>query len=131
MIYALDSNVVIHAMKGMGNVAAKLARVSPDQITIPAVVAYELKFGALRSGNPAGRRRDLERLLEAVRVLPFDEACAEHAADLRFQLEQAGKSIGPMDVLIAGTALANGARLVTHNLREFERVPGLKAEDWY
>jgi tRNA(fMet)-specific endonuclease VapC len=131
LIYALDSNVVIHAMKGMGRVASGLARMAPEQIAIPAVVVYELEFGTLRSGNPARRQRDLERLLGAISVLPLDDRAAARSAKLRYQLEQSGTAIGPMDVLIAGTALANGARLVTHNAREFARVPGLEVEDWY
>ena len=118
-------------MKGMGQVASGLARMAPEQIAIPAVVVYELEFGTLRSGNPARRQRDLERLLGAISVLPLDDRAAARSAKLRYQLEQSGTAIGPMDVLIAGTALANGARLVTHNAREFARVPGLEVEDWY
>ena len=122
---------MIHAMKGMGNVAARLARSSPADIAIPAVVVYELEFGTLRSGDPTRRKRDLERLIGAVAILPFDDRAAQRAARLRYDLEKVGMAIGPLDVLIAGTALAYGAKLITHNIREFERVPGLEVEDWF
>ena len=131
MIFALDSTVVIHALKGMGQVGARLARMRPADVAIPAVVVYELEFGALRSGDPARRQRDLERLIGALSILPFDDRAAGRAARLRYDLEQSGKAIGPIDALIAGTALAHGAKLVTHNTREFARVPGLQIDDWF
>jgi tRNA(fMet)-specific endonuclease VapC len=131
LIFALDSNVVIHALKGMGRVGARLSRMSPADIAIPAVVVYELEFGTLRSGDPARRQRDLERLIGALSILPFDDRAASRAARLRYELEQSGVAMGPMDALIAGTALAHGAKLITHNTREFERVPGLQTEDWF
>ena len=118
-------------MKGMGNVAARLARASPADIAIPAVVVYELELGTLRASDPQRRKRDLERLIGVVEILPFDDRAAGRAARLRFDLEKAGMAIGPLDVLIAGTALAHGAKLITHNTREFERVPGLEVEDWF
>jgi tRNA(fMet)-specific endonuclease VapC len=130
-MFALDTNVVIHAMKGIGRVAERLARTNPDEIAIPAVVLYELEFAALRSGDPPRRQRDLERLIAAMTVLPFDDRAAARTTSLRYDLEKSGLSIGPTDALIAGTALAHGARLVTHNTKEFARVPGLHLDDWY
>jgi tRNA(fMet)-specific endonuclease VapC len=131
LIFALDSNVVIHAMKGLGRVAARLARMSPAEISIPAVVVYELEFGTLRSSDPQRRRKDLERLLGAISILPFDDRAASLAARLRYDLGQSDIAIGPLDVLIAGTVLAHGAKLISHNTREFARVPGLQIEDWF
>ena len=64
-------------------------------------------------------------------MLPFDHAAARRAAELDASLSAAGTPIGPMDTLIAGSALALHATLVTHNVREFRRVKGLKIEDWY
>jgi len=61
----------------------------------------------------------------------FDEKSAEQAARIRRHLEKAGKKVGPLDILIAGTAQANGAVLVTNNVKEFSRVPGLEVEDWF
>jgi tRNA(fMet)-specific endonuclease VapC len=131
LIFALDSNVVIHAMKGAGRVAARLARMSPTEIAIPAVVVYELEFGTMRSNDPERRRKELERLLGAISILPFDDRAASLAAKLRYDLEQSGIAIGPIDTLIAGTVLAHGAKLISHNTREFAKVPGLQIEDWF
>ena len=118
-------------MKGMGRVAYRLARMSPAEIAIPAVVVYELEFGALGCGDPARRRRELKRLTGAVSILAFDDRAADCAARLRYDLGQSDTAIGPMDLLIAATALAYGTKLVTHNTREFGRVPGLQVEDWF
>ena len=103
----------------------------PSDLAVPAVVAYELEAGTLRSRNPVLRRRELERLLSFLPILPFDLRAANRAARVRFELEKTGEKIGPLDTLIAGTVLAYGATLVTHNTREFSRVPGLQLEDWF
>lgn len=74
---------------------------------------------------------ELVRLFtEPFECLPFDAVCAEHAGEIRAQLSASGAPIGPYDVLIAATARANRLTLVTHNLREFQRVVGVKLEDW-
>jgi tRNA(fMet)-specific endonuclease VapC len=131
LIVALDSNAIIHAMKGMGRVGGRLAQMSPADVTIPAVVVYELEFGTLRSAHPAPRKKDLDRLIGVLSILPFDNRAAGFAARIRFELEQSGASIGPIDLLIAGTVMAHGAKLITHNTKEFARVPGLAVEDWF
>lgn len=91
---------------------------------------YEIEYGTLRSRFPANRRNELEKGLRNVRHLPFDTEAAMAAARIRVELEKAGTVIGPMDLLIAGTALSVGAVLATNNAREFERVPGLRVADW-
>ena len=130
-MYALDTNALIHAMKGMGQVKQRIQEHHPGDLAVPAIVAYELEVGTLRCANPPARRRDLQRVLSVVHVLAFDRLTAEHAARVRSHLEAAGEAIGPLDALIAGTALAHGATLITHNTNEFCRVPGLIVEDWY
>jgi tRNA(fMet)-specific endonuclease VapC len=127
----LDTNTLIHFFKGMGSVADRMVQVPPEEIGIPAVVVYELEVGLAKSPAIQRRREQLADLFEQVRVLPFGRAQARAAAELRTKLEQLGLSIGPLDTLIAGTALAAPATLVTHNTREFERVPDLTVEDWY
>jgi tRNA(fMet)-specific endonuclease VapC len=115
-------------------VAEHLLGVSPRDIGIPAVVLYELyelELGIARSGQPRRRRGQLDALLAAVSILPFDRNAARHTAELRVMLESAGKPIGPMDTLIAGTALASRCVLVTHSGSEFSRVKGLSLADWY
>lgn len=130
-MYALDTNTVSYFLKGRGRVADRLLAESPAQVGLPSVVLYELVYGAARSEAPADLKARLELLLRTLRILQFGEAEARAAAGIRADLEAVGKPIGPVDVLIAATALAHSATLVTHNVREFRRVKGLRVEDWY
>lgn len=130
-MYLLDTNTVIYYFKNLGQVADRLLSHSPDQIAIPAVVVYELETGIAKSTQPEKRRAQLDTLLRTVAIWPFALAEAQATATLRATLEKAGQPLGPMDYLIAGTALAHQAILVTHNTREFSRAPGLLCEDWY
>lgn len=131
MKYALDTNTLIYYFKGMGDVSTYLLAQLPTSIYIPVIVLYELETGLLKSDSPQKRRQQLQELLSVVEALPFDEKVAQVAAQVRADLEKRGKPIGPLDVLIAGTALANGCTLVTRNLAEFERVQGLSVENWF
>jgi tRNA(fMet)-specific endonuclease VapC len=128
---ALDTNTLIYFFKGVGHVADHFRSATPREIAIPSVVLYELEVGIGRGPQAETRRQALGHLLQLVRVLPFDENSARAAAETRIHLEAAGASIGPLDTLIAGTALGYSATLVTHNTREFDRVPGLCVIDWY
>ena len=130
-MFVLDTNTLIYFFKGQGRVAAHLLGVSPREIGIPAVVLYELELGIARSSQPRKRRGQLDAMLAVVSILPFDREAARHAAELRATLDAAGKPIGPMDTLIAATALAARSVLVTHNTGEFSRVKGLHLADWY
>lgn len=127
----VDTNTVIYYFKGVGRVAQRLLARSPSEVMIPAVVLYELEVGTLRSSSPGKRRNQLREFLEYVGVVPFGAPEAIAAAQLRADLEEDGLGIGPLDTLIAGTALANSAVLVTHNVEEFSRVKGLRIEDWF
>lgn len=130
MTWALDSDAVSHAMRGEGGVAGRLRELGPRSIAMPSMVVYEINFGLRK----AGRRKQLESFaawVRAVTVLDFDVDAADHAASIRVQLESIGRPIGPLDVLIAATARRHGCTLVTHNTREFARVPDLRLEDWY
>ena len=129
-MFAIDTNSLIYFFKGMGRVADRLLATAPVEIGIPTVVLYELEVGIAKSSSPTKRRAQLQNLLRCVYLLPFDRSAAESSARVRAGLEQAGTPIGPMDTLIAGTALAAGAVLVSHNVQEFRRVPGLQVVDW-
>lgn len=131
MKYALDTNTLIYYFKGMGSVADRLLAQAPSDICIPTVVLYELETGIAKSNAPQKRRAQLQAVLDVVQVLPFDEPSAHTTAQLRATLEQQGQMIGLLDILIAGTALTAGCTLVTRNLKEFQRVPGLLVENWY
>ena len=123
-MFALDANAVIHALKGKGRVRQRIESIHPNELALPAIVAYELEFGTLGSRTVKARREGIESLLRILTILPFEERAATHSATLRAGLEKRGEFIGPLDLLIAGTVLANGAILVTHNTQEFRRVPG-------
>lgn len=130
-MHVLDTNSVVFFFKGEGRVADRLLERKPSEVALPAVVLYELEVGVLRSKAPARRRTQLDTLLAVMRVLPFGPDEARVAARIRATLEPRGSGIGPLDTLIAATALANRGTLVTHNVREFRRVAGLNVEDWY
>ena len=130
-MWALDSNTLIYFFKGRGRVAEELLARAPQDIGIPAVVLFELRVGIAKSDKPGERSEQLARLTAVTRLLPFGAREAQAAADLRADLERAGEPIGPYDTLIAGTALAHGATLVTRNTREFARVKDLRLENWY
>lgn len=100
-------------------------------IAVPTVVVYELKTRIAKSKDAAKPCGQFDQRPQVVAVLPFGVEEAKAAAELRARLEQAGTPIGPMDTLIAGTALAHRGVLVTRNVREFGRVPGLHVQDWY
>jgi tRNA(fMet)-specific endonuclease VapC len=131
MLFVLDTNTVIDYFRGRGKVAERLLAVTPEDIAVPAIVAYELWVGVLGSQNPKRREAQYEQFLSAVTVIPFDSAISRRAAELRHALERRGESVGPLDTLIAGTALACAATLVTRNVREFGRIAGLKVVNWH
>ena len=131
MKYALDTNTLIYFFKGMGKVDQKLLAKMPGEVLIPAVVLYELETGIAKSQAPAKRRDQLNELLKVIQVIPFDATSARIAADLRADLEQQGRMIGPLDNLIAASAIAAGAILVTRNVSEFSRIAGLAVENWF
>jgi tRNA(fMet)-specific endonuclease VapC len=130
-VLALDTNTLIYYFKGMGKVGEHLLSAAPGDVAIPAVVLYELEVGLAQSAQPAKRKRALDAILESVQILPFDAGAARASASTRVALERAGTPIGPLDLLIAGTVLARGAILVTHNTAEFARVPGIRLADWF
>jgi tRNA(fMet)-specific endonuclease VapC len=100
-------------------------------IAISSIALYELRYGAAKSARPErNARRILDFLSGPVDVLPFADADAEEAGDIRAALERAGTPIGPYDILIAAQARQRDALLVTANEREFAHVPRLKVEDW-
>jgi len=102
----------------------------PNQVTMPSVVVRELWRSAVGSGSRK-LMRAVEALLSTCGVLSFDLEAARFAAELDVTLSRAGTPIGPADLQIAATVLAHGCTLVTHNTREFSRVPGLRLVDWY
>jgi tRNA(fMet)-specific endonuclease VapC len=130
-MYVLDTNTLIYFFKGMGNVSHRLLREPPQRIGIPAIVLFELEVGIAKSSLPRKRIKQLRELTSLVSVFPFGTNEARASALIRARLEAEGTPIGPYDILIAGTALAHNATLVTHNTLEFSRIKDLAIEDWY
>ena len=130
-MYILDTNTLIYFFKGMGNISSSLLKNPPNNISIPTIVLYELEVGIAKSAHPEKRIIQLRSLTSIVTILPFGIDEVRCAATIRADLEKQGTPIGPYDVLIAGTALANKGILVTHNTKEFERIQELQLEDWF
>jgi tRNA(fMet)-specific endonuclease VapC len=126
----LDTNVVIHFLKGEPGISTRIRSTDRSELALPAIVVYELEYGTLRSGMSARRRHRIDLGLGQIETVPFDAAAAAAVAKIRMFLEKQGALIGPMDLMIAGTALSRAALLVTNNTAEFSRVPGLRTEDW-
>jgi tRNA(fMet)-specific endonuclease VapC len=97
---------------------------------LSAVVVAELRYGAAKSTNPTNARTVQDRFLSLIGFVPFDQAAADAYGTIRAFLEKQGTPIGANDLLIGATAVANQLIIVTHNMREFMRVPGLLVEDW-
>lgn len=128
--YLLDTNILSAVARDPRGVAAQRMLASrPGQCCTSFVVAAAIRFGLKKSGS-ARLAENLERLLAVLDVLPLDAPVDAHYADIRLVLERAGTPIGPNDLLIAAHARALDCVLVSDNLREFERVPGLRVENW-
>ncbi|MFT7518424.1 MAG: tRNA(fMet)-specific endonuclease VapC [Kiritimatiellia bacterium] len=130
-MFVLDTNTVIYFFKGMGGVAERLLSTPPGEIGLPTVVLFELQTGIAKSTNGLRRRQQLDALVRSAVVLPFGVDEARAAAGVRAAMERGGTPIGPIDNLIAGTAIVQNGALVTRNVHEFNRVPGLSVENWF
>ncbi|EFI33181.1 PilT protein domain protein [Desulfonatronospira thiodismutans ASO3-1] len=130
-MYLLDTNTVIYFFKGQGRVPERLLAIAPGETTVSSITVYEIETGIAKSRQPERLRSNLDQFLSMVVVLPFQTHEAKRAARIRADLEESGMPIGPYDILIAATAVANARILVTRNVREFSRVQGLMVENWY
>jgi tRNA(fMet)-specific endonuclease VapC len=126
--FLLDTNAVIALMKANPRFIANIKKHPPSAIKVCSITLHELYFGACKSQR---RAENLERIARLnLEVLTFDEQDAFSAGEARAVLSAKGMPIGPLDVLIAGVALARKLILITNNTSEFQRVPGLKVRDW-
>ena len=131
MAFFLDTNICIYAVKGLyPAIGHRMQRLSPASIKIPSIVKAELLFGARKSRRREQTLEILDRLLFPFEIVPFGEAAAESYSQIRFDLERRGKLVGPNDLIVAATAMADRGTLVTHNVREFRRIKDLGVEDW-
>jgi tRNA(fMet)-specific endonuclease VapC len=131
MKYLLDTNICIYALKKrFPGIKKIMESLPPSDIAIPSIVKAELYYGAVKSRNSNKTISVLERFLSPFEIIPFGDKEIMTYANIRANLEKSGNIIGPNDLIIAATALARGAALVTHNTKEFARVEGLLIEDW-
>jgi len=131
MKYLLDTNACIRYLTGRSQaLRQRLDAAGEDEIALCSVVLAELCYGAAKSVSPGRVLEIQQRFVSRFRSLPFDDAAASIYGPIRADLERGGVPIGANDLLIAAIAVANGFALVTHNLGEFRRVPGLSVEDW-
>ncbi len=130
-MYLLDTNACIAVLNGSSPpLVARLQQHNPVNILLCSVVKAELVYGAYRSSRAADNLRLLDRFFEPFTSLPFDDDCCNVYGRIRSDLARLGTPIGPNDLLIAATAVANDVTLVTANSREFGRVAGLAVENW-
>lgn len=131
MIYMLDTNICIYAMKNKPEKVLRRFKEELDNgICISSITLAELEYGMKHSSDPAKNGVALLRFLLPMSVLPFGPDAASEYGEIRAYLQSKGTPIGPLDMLIAGHAKAENLVLVTNNVREFERVPGLHLENW-
>lgn len=128
--YMLDTNICIYTIKNKPQVVREAFNRHYGQLAISSVTLMELVYGAEKSAAPERNLAVVEGFAARLEVLDYDHLGAAHTAQLRAELARAGTPIGPYDQMIAGHARARGLVLVTNNLREFTRVPGLRVEDW-
>jgi tRNA(fMet)-specific endonuclease VapC len=128
--FMLDTNVCIHILRERPEALRLRMNSNADALSISTIVQMELLQGAALSMRTDHNRQEVERFCARLEVLVFGENAAAHAADIRAKLQNKGQSIGAYDSLIAGHARSLGLIVVTHNMREFTRVEGLRCEDW-
>jgi tRNA(fMet)-specific endonuclease VapC len=130
MRYLLDANIISNLVRfPKGVVCQKLDEVGHDKVFTSIIVSAEIKFGVEKNGS-AELASKVGAVLSRIPVLSLEAPADANYASIRAQLEKLRNTIGPNDLLIASHALALSAIMVTHNEREFSRVPGLKVENW-
>ncbi len=130
MRYLLDTNIVSDLVRNpQGRVSQHIRKVGEAKVCTSIIVAAELRYGASKKGSPR-LSAQLEVVLGALEVLPFEAPADVAYGELRARLEQTGRPIGANDLLIAAQALALGFTIVTDNEKEFDRVKGLPSDNW-
>jgi len=127
--FMLDADSVSYAIRGQGQVAARLLQHQPSELCVSSITLAELRFGAAAKRSQK-LRRSIRSFVKDVAVVPFDEAAADRFAVVAAALARRGEPIGSFDTLVAAHALSLGLAVVTNNTKHFSRVPGLAVENW-
>ncbi len=128
--YLPDTNLCIRVIRDRPAGLRPRFNAEASSLCLSDVVLFELLYGAAKSARPAENRQIVERFAGRLSVTPYDSDAASHSTDIRASLERRGQVIGAYDLMIAGHARSRGLVVVTGNLQEFERVEGLRCEDW-
>ncbi len=128
--FLLDTNLCIRVLRDRPQGLRPVFNANAEALCLSDVVLYELLYGAEKSADPPRVRREVENFASRLSVLPFDSDAAAHTAEIRADLERRSCVIGPYDLMIAGHARSRGLVVITGNLHEFERVQGLRCQDW-
>lgn len=128
--YMLDTNLCIRVLRDRPQSIRERFNAEADGLCISTIVLFELFYGAAKSARPIEGRQEVERFANRVDVLSFDADAAAHSGEIHAVLKREGRTIGSYDLQIAGHARSRGLIVVTGNLSEFERVQGLRCEDW-
>lgn len=128
--FLLDTNICIFTIKNRPQSVREAFKRHHGQMCISTVTLMELIYGAEKSLQPERNLADVEGFAARLEVLDYGYKAAAHTGQVRAELAKAGTPIGPYDQMIAGHARSLGLILVTNNQREFDRVPGLRVEDW-
>ena len=128
--YLLDTSIVIYTLKNRPEKIREAFNRHADQLCVSTVTLGELIYGAEKSQQPERNLAEVESFAARLQVLPFDSDAAIHFGQIRAELARSGRPIGPYDLMIAGHARSRGLVLVSNNVPEFQRVPGLRLENW-
>lgn len=130
-MYLLDTNIVSYWMRGHRPLLNRIKSHSPSDLSISTITLAEIYYGIEKSPSKKKERRiKIEQIRSILKVHPFDEAAAGKYGIIRAQLEKKGVVISERDLQIASIAVSKGLWIITHNVREFNRVENLKLEDW-
>ena len=131
MKYMLDTNICIYLIKKKPvSVLNRLSKIKIKEVGISSITLSELEYGAAKSSNPDKNRVALIQFASLLEIYNYDAQAAREYGIIRADLERSGKIIGAMDMLIAAQAKGLNLILVTNNEKEFNRIPGLKIENW-
>jgi tRNA(fMet)-specific endonuclease VapC len=130
LAYMLDTNICTYVMKNYPQELREKFNNLAEQLCISSITLGELHYGAEESIRRSENLIAIEQFAARLDVLPFNARAAAHYGQLRAELERAGTPCGPHDMQIGGHARSEGLIVVTNNLREFTRMPGLRSENW-
>ncbi|MEN3262944.1 tRNA(fMet)-specific endonuclease VapC [Sodalis endosymbiont of Spalangia cameroni] len=128
--YMLDTNICIFTIKNKPKQVKDRFNLNASRLCISTVTLMELIYGAEKSLAPERNLTIIEGFVAHLEILNYDAPAAAHSGHIRAELAKQGSPIGPFDLMIAGHARSRGLAIVTNNTREFERVDGLRLEDW-